>query len=172
MNFKAHVTGGAISSSFVFITTSLLGISFLEISHPLVLTCVCFFMSLFPDFDTASIPQRWFYRIAIISFIFLYSAQEYQVLAVFAILSITPLLHKHRGWTHWKITPVVISATIILFYDYQINLDSLIRSKLSMGHIAKNTFMNYLIFVLSATIGHYTHLLLDSKFFRNSADHH
>jgi len=172
MNFKGHVTGGGISSAIVFTAASFTGVSFLEISHPIVLAAVCFFMSLFPDFDTASIPQRWFYRFSIVSFIYLYSIDQYQLLAVFSILSITPLLHKHRGWTHWKITPVFISLSIIAFYDYQISIDGLLNSKLSSEYIIFNTISNYLLFIAAATIGHYTHLFLDSKFFKNAFDHH
>ncbi len=163
MNFKGHVTGGAISSSFIFVSSYFLAISIMEITEPTVLAAVCFFMSLFPDFDTASIPQRWFYRVVLVLVIYLYSISEYEMIALCAFLSPLPLLHKHRGWTHWKITPFIVSVIIIYLYDQEKGL---------LHEDLKITIINYLMFIISVVLGHYTHLFLDSKFFRNSADHH
>lgn len=163
MNFKGHVTGGAISSSIVFVSSYFLAISITEIAEPIVLAFICFFMSLFPDFDTASIPQRWFYRALLVLVIYLYSLSEYEMIALCAFIAPLPLLHKHRGWTHWKITPFVISIIIVLLYDQE-------KGLLEQDVVV--TVMNYAMFVVAVVSGHYTHLLLDSKFFKNSSDHH
>lgn len=163
MNFKGHVIGGAVTSTIVSAISLIPIIPFIEISRPEVLFFVCFFMSLFPDFDTASIPQRWFYRILLVLLFWLYLEQKDEIIAIIAIFSITPLIHKHRGWTHWKVTPFIISLSLIYLYDYE---------KGVTGLDPYYIFINYLLFILAVVSGHYTHLLLDSKLFKNEKGHH
>lgn len=163
MNFKTHAAGGLITASIITSFCAFSLNSILDIANPLLLFGVCFFMSLFPDFDTASIPQRWFYRALTVVLIVLYLYQEYETISLLSIFSLTPLLHKHRGWTHWKITPFIISIIMLFLYDRTSNL-----SVYSLDIIS----INYAFFVLAVVGGHYTHLLLDSKYFKNEKGHH
>lgn len=167
MNFKGHVTGGLIASSVVAGSSMLiLGQSPIPITRPEVLFSLCFFMSLFPDLDTASIPQRWFYRLLIPVLAYIYFYQNKDFLFLVSFLSITPLIDKHRGWTHWKKTPFILSFIGLYLYDLSRGIYAIEKITL---------IVNYIVFILSIATGHYTHLFLDSKHvkvFGNSKDHH
>jgi hypothetical protein len=167
MNFKAHLTGGVITATAVTsLSYILLGGRDNPISYTEVLFFSCLFMSLFPDLDTASIPQRYFYTSLLVIIPYTYLKLPPDYLFVLSMLSVLPLVHKHRGWTHWKITPVLISLILLVFYD---------RSKGVYEISEKSLLINYSMFTLSIISGHYTHLLLDSKLikiFKNSKDHH
>lgn len=163
MNFKAHAVGGVITSAVVSSFSLIASTNAIEVSDPFVVFGICFFMSLFPDLDTASIPQKWFYRCLIIVLCILFYFQEYKIISLISIFSITPLLHKHRGWTHWKITPFVISIIVLILYDRALN---------GSEYYIEEVFLSYLIFVFAVVSGHYTHLLLDSRLFKNDKGHH
>lgn len=167
MNFKGHVTGGLVASSAVTAASIvILGGDSIPITSPEVIFSLCFFMSLFPDLDTASIPQRWFYRLLLPILIYIYLYQDKDFLFTLSFLSITPLIDRHRGWTHWKSTPFIVSFLALYSYDLSHGIYAIEKNKL---------IVNYILFILSVVIGHYTHLLLDSKtvkIFGNSKDHH
>lgn len=167
MNFKAHCAGGAVvalSCSTVSYLT-LEGAS-LDIGNHFFLFGVCFFMSLFPDLDTASIPQRWFYRLMVPIIIYLYYYKYFDLVFLSALFMAAPLLHRHRGWTHYKVTPFLMAFIFLWFYD----------SREQFYEIDKQYLLtNYILFIISVVLGHYTHLVLDSKaikIFGNSSDHH
>ena len=166
MNFKGHFVGGVVVSAMISTTSSVMITEPLMIASPAILFVFCLFMSLFPDLDTASIPQRWFYRLMFVLLPFLLYKGEQDLFNIAAIISISPLLHKHRGWTHWKITPWVIGVFTLYLYDISSNHTSI-----------NNSFLlkNVVFFFSSVVLGHYTHLLLDSKsikIFSNSKDHY
>jgi hypothetical protein len=167
MNFKGHVTGGLATSFVLAVTSSLvLGPQHLNITSSEVIFTVCFFMSLFPDLDTNSIPQRWFYRILLFVMPIIYFTGQIDYFFIVSFLSILPLIHKHRGWTHWKITPFIIGIATLYFYDKEKGFYFI-----KYGDLA----LNYFFFLLAVVLGHYTHLVLDSKtikIFKNSKDHH
>ena len=167
MNFKGHLVGGLIASSIASGASAIiLKESSNVLSDPAVIFCVCLFMSLFPDFDTASIPQKYFYRSMLLVVPYVYWYYSSDVLFVLAMFLVLPLVHKHRGWTHWKKTPFIIAFFVLWVFDrnkgvYKISVNDLI--------------IEYLVFTLCLVLGHYTHLLLDSKtikVFNNSSDHH
>lgn len=167
MNFKSHAIGGAVAATVVTSASVLiLGQNSIPITSPGILFSLCFFMSLFPDLDTASIPQRLFYRALAPIFVYIYHYHGKDFLFLVAFLSIMPLMDRHRGWTHWKGTPFMLSLTALYFYD----------SSRGFYAIEKNILIfNYILFISSIVVGHYTHLLLDSKhvkIFGNSKDHH
>jgi hypothetical protein len=167
MNFKGHIIGGTISSSIVAgASIVILKDSSIDISSPYILFFSCLFMSLFPDLDTASIPQRWFYRAMLIFIPYIYYNFDKEFLFVCSVFIVLPLVHKHRGWTHWKTTPIVIGLAILFFYDTNKGLYDVTRDIL---------IINYCFFMLSVVLGHYTHLFLDSKtikLFKNNKDHY
>ena len=66
-------------------------------------------MALFPDLDTASIIQRWFYRALLVLLLILMINKQYDYFIVLSFVAVLPLIDKHRGWTHWKTAPWLIS---------------------------------------------------------------
>jgi len=192
MNFKGHITGGTLAGVGVaglaivsgysplnqavlqqFIETPFsLDNSITTLAGLFLITC---FMSLFPDLDTTSIPQRWFYRLLFVCQGVLYYQKKLDWFALLAFLSILPVVHKHRGWTHWKITPWLISVFLAAVYEYFQVRDAWFR-EFNWENVLQ--FLQiYWMYACACIIGHYTHLLLDSKsplltFLRNDKNHH
>ena len=56
--------------------------------------------ALLPDLDTASIIQRWFYRGMLGVLVWLMATDRAEHAAFLGAVSLLPLVHRHRGWTH------------------------------------------------------------------------
>lgn len=193
MNFQGHLTGGLIAGAAVTVLAPISGyvrlsteslaafmdtpLSFHgDISVLILLFLTTCFMALFPDLDTASIPQRWFYRILFVVQLALFYHKQMDWFAVLAFVSILPIVHKHRGWTHWKIAPWLMSLFLAVVFEY-------IRAKESwFGSFQWENvgifLQQYWIYLVACVVGHYTHLLLDSRhvrflpFIKNPQNHH
>lgn len=175
MNFKAHITGGVLAGGVTVAVSQIIGYTdvswdsvtyFLaspsiegEIPILLGLFSLTLFMSLFPDLDSASILQRWFYRIIFVILLILFFLAQHGLFASLTLLSLLPLLHKHRGWMHSRLTPFVFAVVIAVMVEFY-------RSSLAWfgGFSASNIFYlfkDYWIYLLGCVLGHYTHLILD-----------
>ncbi|MBF0237396.1 MAG: metal-dependent hydrolase [SAR324 cluster bacterium] len=193
MNFKGHAFGGGITgigvaglavfSGAIPVTPEVLKQIMnapLQHMNPVLMLlsifAVTWFMSLFPDLDTASVPQRWFFRIMLIILGILYVKRQMDLFALVAFSVLLPVIHKHRGWTHWKITPWLVSAFLAIVYEYFRVQDAWFAS--FSWHNVLAFLKQYWIFVVGCVAGHYTHLFLDSRsvkwlpFISNSTNHH
>ena len=182
MNFSGHLVGGVLAGGAVVALAVITRNTFVEVDSVnqlfsrqawlsgdtkaltalFLITC---FMALFPDLDLPSIQQRWFYRVVLVVLVVLFFMGQGEVFALVAILVLLPVIHKHRGWTHWPITPFLIAIMMALIFEYQ-------RSTKSWGggFSVDNVFLylkTYWMYVIGCVLGHYTHLLLDSKYFSN-----
>ena len=121
-------------------------------------------MALFPDLDTASIPQRWFLRLLFGGILVAWALQAQRMAVVLALAAMLPLLHRHRGWTHWMVTPWVVGVILAA------GLEALHGGNLwTSGGFWRElgAFLeSYWAIVFSCVSGHYTHLFLDAKFYR------
>jgi hypothetical protein len=72
--------------------------------------------SLFPDIDTKSKGQHFFYRILTLIFIVLILIRHYKAVAFIGLLSLIPLIVHHRGVCHkvWFIVAVPSSVALLL----------------------------------------------------------
>lgn len=125
---------------------------------------LAWFMGLFPDLDTGSTPQKYYFRIMFVFLIGLYIMGDLEILALVSIAGFAPMLHKHRGWTHWLITPWVFGFLIAVTHEYLRARDSWF-----WGFELENAFEWWTenwIYTAACVIGHYTHLLLDSRMMR------
>lgn len=97
-NYKSHISGGFL----VFVPMVL----FLIPRHHPSLTTVLEWLaciiagSLFPDIDTKSKGQRYFYILMIPFLIFLIIRHQYRPLAIASTCAFVPLLVSHRGIFH------------------------------------------------------------------------
>lgn len=144
MKYRHHASIGLLVASISTATT--LAVGFEPMVFPIV-----FFFSLFPDLDTDSIPRRWSYRILFLILVYLGYMQLYKEAYFLSIISITPLLDKHRGWTHQIWAPIAFVIALIVFYDSFIS-----EAKL-----------DYWRLYLAIIIGWYTHIFLDRPIFTN-----
>ncbi|MDH4224401.1 MAG: metal-dependent hydrolase [Deltaproteobacteria bacterium] len=192
MDFKGHSNGGILAGSLsvaVGVNTGFLDLQGPNLEHfinsPLdsgdfksmvAVFVTGWFMAVFPDLDTTSTPQKWFIRVmfALLGLVFL--ADRMDLFVVLAFASLLPLLHHHRGWTHWKAAPWLVSVGLAVVFEIFRAKNSWI-SGFSWNHVL-DFLSRYWMYVFAAVVGHYTHLFLDSKqvrgmwFIRNAEDHH
>ena len=177
MNFPQHIKGAILAGAAVGVLAVASGQVEMEtdslaqfVQNPLAegpvrklvgLFFLAWFMALFPDLDTGSTPRKYYFHGIVFILTALYIVSELQLLAFIAIISLTPMLHKHRGWTHWLITPWVLSALLALAGEYLRARDSWFFG-FDWGNALEWWLTNW-IYTVAFVFGHYAHLLLDSR---------
>lgn len=110
--YRHHLTGGAI----IFFMTL---ICILHWCMPTLLTLfewgLCTLAgSLFPDIDTKSKGQRYFYWILCIVLCVLLIIRCYKAFALVSIVALVPLMVHHRGICHRSWFVIMVPATVAL----------------------------------------------------------
>ena len=124
------------------------------------------FMALFPDLDTGSTPRKHYFRWILAIFCMLYIIGDLEFLAFVAIFSVTPLLHRHRGWTHWLVTPWILSILFAFALEYLRARDAIFfNTSFSFSNVFEFLWERW-IFPAAFVIGHWTHLALDSEWIK------
>lgn len=110
--FRVHLFGGICS--FLLITALLKFNGLVLLNLPLNLV-ICLIASIFPDIDTKSKMQLWFYRLLAVLALILALLKCWSFLIILVPILIFPLIINHRGITHkfWFIG--LISLLIYLF---------------------------------------------------------
>lgn len=152
-NYKGHTIGGLVAGGIVVGSLNYLPEGILpttqailgdwQISLGLVAASVLF--ALWPDVDTNSKGQDIFYSIGFGLNIFLILGGEYLLSALLGLLAMTPIVGKHRGWTHSKLAMLAIPAPILG------------AAYLSGQHVGPVGLLTYAV----AVAGYFSHLLLD-----------
>ena len=152
-NYKGHAIGGLVAGGIVvgslnylpegiFPTTQAV-LHDWQVSLGLVAATVLF--ALWPDVDTNSKGQDIFYTIGFVLNILLIWGGEYVLSALLGLLAMTPIVGKHRGWTHSKLAMFLVPAPILG------------AAYLSSQHIGPVGLLAYTV----AVAGYFSHLLLD-----------
>jgi hypothetical protein len=149
MNFQGHLGGGIVAAGATLVATTYCGTPV----NPIALGGITVFFSLFPDLDIGSIPQRWFYRVIFGVMCMLFFTDHVRYSALLGIVSLVPLLHKHRGFMHWRTVSILFPILIAYIIDIEVGN--------SFANFA--ALKNYGIYILGAIIGWWTHLALDKK---------
>jgi membrane-bound metal-dependent hydrolase YbcI (DUF457 family) len=114
------------------------------------LVVVSVLFGLWPDVDTNSRGQDIFYSLAFIADIVLIFTHRMEAAAILGLLAMTPILGKHRGWTHslWAmlLVPAAVFAIPVLYRP-----DLLTLATLTYG---------------AGVVGYFSHLLLDGLIVR------
>lgn len=106
---------------------------------------VAVLFGLFPDIDTNSKGQDIFFGIAFVAEIVLVLTGKFEPAAYLGLLAMTPIVGKHRGWTHSKLAMLLVPLPIVLI-PYLHN-----RHVWTLG-----------VLIYSAAVaGYFSHLLLD-----------
>lgn len=106
---------------------------------------------LFPDIDTNSKGQDVFFGIAFVAEIALILTGKFEPAAYLGLLAMTPIVGKHRGWTHSKIAMLLVPLPIVLI-PYLHNHHVWTLGLLIYG---------------SAVAGYFSHLLFDGLIFKH-----
>ncbi len=158
-NYKGHIVGGfalaaVYTSVLMFVPIQLFAESagvlqgWQAIAAVFVLGML---FGLFPDIDTNSKAQNIFLGTAFILDIVLIATGHIEAAAYLGLLAMTPVVGKHRGWTHSKLAMVLVPLPILLV-PYLYNPAMLPVSIVYYG---------------AAVAGYFSHLLLDGLIFRH-----
>jgi membrane-bound metal-dependent hydrolase YbcI (DUF457 family) len=160
-NWRGHVAGGAILGTAYIAALEVAPANVVEHTKGLMtdfqmlvgLMVICILFALWPDIDTNSKGQNIFFGIAFVADILLIVNGRLEAAAYLGLIAMTPILSKHRGWTHSKPAMVLVPAPLIIIpYLYRPNV--LLPAALLYG---------------AAVVGYFSHLLLDgliTKHFR------
>jgi len=144
---KGHILGGLV---FLWLFLTILANFFFVPSamEIIIFTAIAVMFSLWPDVDIKSIGQKVFYTIFFVTdAILVFYFQDYKTAAFFGLLIILPILAKHRGWTHSRLTAVLLPTPLLLVPMYVFE-----------GSIAQG-----IPYYFAAVTGYFSHLFFDKK---------
>jgi membrane-bound metal-dependent hydrolase YbcI (DUF457 family) len=145
--YKGHLVGGAAVWGGVLAAVTWFGVYRPDPKTAGVLGAVTLMGSLFPDTDTDSKGQNFFYGILVILDLALMIKGMYKWAAVLGFCAMLPAVGRHRGWTHtwWAmlIVPLPILLLPVVFYGAPVS--------------------GPMPFYLAAVAGYFSHLVLDRK---------
>ena len=178
--FREHWIGGlAVYTSFfaISLAATLIGIFAFRLPtdwnptvplEPLKIAA-CFAIGvlsgLWPDVDTKSKSQQIFYRLFLISNAVLIYKGYYSISAFLGLFAMFPLIGNHRGWTHSKLTMLLLPAVFLILPIY-FQRDQLDRNELLA---AQNLVLlkEGLPYYTASLVGYATHLHLDGILLRS-----
>ena len=136
---------------------------------------VAVLFGLWPDVDIKSKSQKIFYKVLfvlnVVLIVFLRRYLESAVLGLFAML---PIMSKHRGWTHAKVTMILLPGVFLLIPIYAGypawqsggDLVDQFNALQNWDHLS-SAILSGLPFYVAGFIGYATHLYLDGILFRS-----
>lgn len=122
-NYKGHIAGGAVAGIiYAGLLTTLVQSADLKISFgmtdtwqfPALLVCLATLSGLWPDIDTNSKGQDIFYTGMFALNVWLIYQKQYQLSAFLGLLAMFPVLSKHRGWTHSRLSMLLVPLPLLL----------------------------------------------------------
>ena len=131
--FREHWIGGLVAYTSFFaisLVTTLIGFFAFRLPidwNPTVSVepfkiAACFAIGvlsgLWPDVDTKSKSQQIFYRLFLLSNVILIYKGYYAISAFFGLFAMFPLIGNHRGWTHSKLTMLLLPAVFLILPLY------------------------------------------------------
>ena len=172
--FRDHYIGGIVSYTVFFgvsmaVTQS--GKFILEkpldwnpiVPVKLTEIAICFAIailaSIWPDVDIKSTSQVIFYRLFAVVNIVLIFLKMYVYSAFFGFFAMLPMLGKHRGWTHSRITMLLLPAILTIAPYYLQNNTFKLTDLLIIENLSQLKMI--LPFYTAGLIGYATHLQID-----------
>ena len=144
---KGHLIGGIV---FLWIFLTVLA-NYFFIPEPIdivIYTAIILLFSLWPDVDIKGLGQKVFYTIFFITdLVLIFYFQNYKASAYFGLLIILPVLAKHRGWTHYRSTAIILPTPLILIPSFVFN----------------GTLFEGIPYYCAAVTGYMSHLFFDKK---------
>jgi hypothetical protein len=105
---------------------------------------------LWPDVDTNSKGQNIFFAIAFAADILLIASGRIEAAAYLGLLAMTPIIGKHRGWTHSKFAMFLVPLPILV-----------------VPYLYRPSVLQPAILIYgAAVIGYFSHLLLDGLIYK------
>lgn len=156
--YKGHTFGAAIFTVIYIILVSWIPLAAFESTATFLddgqilagLAVVGMLFGLFPDVDTNSRGQDIFYITAFLGDIALIWAERIEAAAYLGLIAMTPIVGKHRGWTHNKLAMSLVPLPIVLI-PYIYDSKNLVLAALFYG---------------AAVTGYFSHLFLDGLIYK------
>ena len=180
--FREHYIGGLIAYSSFFAVSlgvSLIGKFVLHLpidQNPTVPldpwkigSCLVIAVLSWPDVDIKSKSQQIFYRIFLVFNAILILREHYIESAVLGLFAMLPLIGKHRGWTHSRLTMLLLPATFLIlpiYFQHDVLDPHHLLSSQNLDLIRKRIILG-LPFYTASLIGYATHLHLDGILLRS-----
>ena len=112
---------------------------------------IAMLFGLWPDVDTNSKGQNIFFGIAFIADVLLIATGRIEAAAYLGLLAMTPIVGRHRGWTHSKLAMILVPLPIVV-----------------VPYLNRSTILSTALLVYgSAVVGYFSHLLLDGLITRH-----
>ncbi|RKU29636.1 hypothetical protein C6497_05720 [Candidatus Poribacteria bacterium] len=133
---------------------------------------IALLFGLWPDVDITSKSQKIFYSVLfVVNFSLILFLRRYLESAIIGLLAMLPILSKHRGWTHSKVTMFLLPMLFMLIpiyseysnWHWSLNWEILLQQIVSiitwerLPTVAQRGFAFY----LAGLIGYASHLYLD-----------
>lgn len=115
------------------------------VAYPVACVALAVMFGLWPDVDTNSKGQKFFYGLFLIVDLFLIVTEHYREAAYLGLFALLPALSKHRGWTHTWWAMVIIPAPLVIL-PYML--------------MPEQPFVG-LPFYGAAVVGYFSHLVMD-----------
>lgn len=147
-NYKGHIVGGIAAFALgISLANNLVCTTPTTVLQWLLLTLAG---SLFPDIDTKSKGQYYFYWLVLIALLFLVINNRWAAASFLGIFACSPLIVRHRGIFHrfWFIVGLVCAVSLAI--------------ALYTNVVAHALILNAVFFLL----GVFSHLVLDVGFSR------
>ena len=130
---------------------------------------------LWPDVDIKSKSQKIFYTVLFVLNVgLIVFFQKYLESALLGLFAMLPIMSKHRGWTHAKITMILLPSVFLLIPIYASHSEWKTDGNLidALNALPKwdgliDTIRSGLPFYVASFIGYATHLHLDGILFRS-----
>ncbi|MXZ01949.1 hypothetical protein F4Y93_15400 [Candidatus Poribacteria bacterium] len=191
--FREHWIGGLVAYSTFFIISLIVTIAvpifydtvpetwnptippvldFLQVIGCFVIAVL---FGLWPDVDIKSKSQKIFYRVLfLLNVVLIVFFQKYLESALLGLFAMLPIMSKHRGWTHAKITMILLPSVFLLipiYTDYAewasgANLVSDFYGLRDWNDLP-DALLSGLPFYVASFIGYASHLYLDGILFRS-----
>ncbi len=136
---------------------------------------VAVLFGLWPDVDIKSKSQKIFYRVLfVLNVVLIVFLQKYLESALLGLFAMLPIMSRHRGWTHARITMMLLPVVFLLIPIYtgypewqpSGNLVDHFNALRDWDHLS-SAILSGLPFYVAAFIGYATHLHLDGILFRS-----
>ncbi len=191
--FREHWIGGLVAYSTFFVI-SLIATFVVPIFHdsvaqewnltippiaaPLkIIGCfaVAVLFGLWPDVDIKSKSQKIFYSVLFaVNLVLIVFLQKYLESALLGLFAMLPIMSKHRGWTHARITMILLPSVFLLIPIYSAhsewetdgNLVDLFNSLAEWDGLT-GALRSGVPFYVASFIGYASHLHLDGILFRS-----
>ena len=191
--FREHWIGGLVAYSIFFII-SLIATFAVPILYDMVpddwnptipqvsdflqiIGCfvIAVLFGLWPDVDIKSKSQKIFYRVLFtLNLVLIVFFQKYLESALLGLFAMLPIMSKHRGWTHAKITMILLPGVFLLIPIYTNYSEWTSGGNLRSDFYAlrdwdyfSDALLSGLPFYVASFIGYASHLYLDGILFRS-----